>query len=157
MYSREVLPKWGHDKPVCMFAPLLTGLTGKKMSASEKDSGIWLTDDEAAVREKVGSAYCPAEETENNGVLQYLEYLVFPILDTEGSLPFLVERPEEYGGNLSYENYDDLETDFTSGELHPADLKPAVGNAIAKIISPVREHLLDSPNLLKDAYPERYD
>lgn len=157
MYSREILPKWDHDKPVCVFAPLLAGLTGGKMSASEQDSGIWLTDDKATVREKVDKAYCPAEEIEDNGVLQYLEHLVFPILDTEEDLPFLVERPEEYGGDLSYESYDDLEADFSSGELHPADLKPAVGDAIAEIVTPVRKYLLDSPDLLTEAYPERYD
>jgi tyrosyl-tRNA synthetase len=157
MYSREVLPEWGHDKPVCVFAPLLAGLSGGKMSASEQESGIWLTDDEETVHEKVGGAYCPAGETEENGVLQYVEYLVFPVLEIRDQLPFTVERPEEYGGDLSYDEYDELEADFVSGELHPADLKPAVGDAVAEVIAPVREHLMAAPEVLAAAYPEKYD
>ena len=156
MYSREVLPEWGHDKPVCMFAPLLSGLTGEKMSASKEDSGIWLTDDAETVGEKINDAYCPAGEAEDNGVLEYLEFLVFPILDERGE-SFVVERPDEYGGNVVYEEYDALEADFVEGELHPADLKPSAGTAIAEVIAPVREHILEEPGLLADAYPEKYD
>jgi len=157
MFSREVLPKWGHDKPVCVFAPMLAGLTGGKMSASEQESGIWLTDDDETIREKVGDAYCPAGEAEDNGVLQYLEYLLFPVLESRDELPFRVERPEEYGGDLAYDGYDALEADYVSGELHPADLKPAVGDAIADVVAPVRERLLERPEVLAEAYPERYD
>jgi tyrosyl-tRNA synthetase len=140
-----------------VFAPLLAGLSGGKMSASDQESGIWLTDDAATVREKVDDAYCPAGEVEDNGVLQYLEYLVFPVLGTREELPFTVERPEEYGGDLTYESYDPLEDDFLSGELHPADLKPAVGDAMAAVVGPVREHVLEHREVLADAYPEKYD
>jgi tyrosyl-tRNA synthetase len=155
MYAREVLPEWGHEKPVCLFAPLLAGLSGGKMSASEAESGIWLTDDRDAVHEKVGDAYCPAGEVEDNGVLEYLEYLVFPVLDLQ-SESFVVERPDEYGGDVVYDDYDDLEADFVEGELHPADLKPSAADAIADIVAPVRERILQEPDLLADAYPEKY-
>jgi tyrosyl-tRNA synthetase len=156
MYSREVLPKWGHDKPVCVFAPLLAGLTGDKMSASDQASGIWLTDDAETVAEKVERAYCPAGEVEDNGVLQYLEYLVFPILELRDDLPFVVERPEEYGGDIVYDDYEHLEAAFVEGELHPADLKPSAGEAIAEVIAPVRDRLLEDRDVLAEAYPEKY-
>jgi tyrosyl-tRNA synthetase len=156
MYSREVLPEWGHDKPVCVFAPLLAGLSGGKMSASDQESGIWLTDDRETVQSKVGDAYCPAGEVEDNGVLQYLEYLAFPVLSMRDELPFVVERPDEYGGDIVYESYDELEADFLEGELHPADLKPSAGDAIADVVAPVREHLLDHEDVLAEAYPEKY-
>jgi tyrosyl-tRNA synthetase len=155
MLSREILPEHGHDKPVCVFAPLLSGLTGGKMSASEEGSKIALTDDDDALEEKIQGAYCPAGEVEDNGVLEYLRYLVFPVL-AERDEPLVVERPEEYGGDLAYAEYDDLEADFVSGELHPADLKPAAADAISAVIDPVRERLLAEPELLAEAYPEKY-
>ena len=68
----------------------------------------------------------------------------------------MIERPEEYGGDLRYTAYDDLEADFVSGELHPADLKPAAAGAISTVVDPVRERLLADPELLADAYPEKY-
>jgi len=157
MYSREVLPEWGHDKPVCLFAPLLSGLSGGKMSASDAESGVWLTDDAEAVREKMEGAYCPAGEVEDNGVLEYLRFLVFPVLSAREDLPFVVERPDEYGGDIVYEAYEDLEADFVDGELHPADLKPSAAEAVADLIAPIRERLVEDPSLLAEAYPEKYD
>jgi len=155
MLAREQLPAQGYDKPACVFAPLLSGLSGGKMSASEAGSKINLTDGDDAVEEKIGGAYCPAGEVEDNGVLEYLRFLVFPVLDERGR-PFVVERPEEYGGDLSYDGYDALESDFVSGELHPADLKPAVAAAISDVIDPVRERLSAEPELLASAYPETH-
>jgi tyrosyl-tRNA synthetase len=155
MLSREILPEHGHDKPVCVFAPLLSGLTGGKMSASEEGSKIALTDDDDAIDEKIQGAYCPAGEVEDNGVLEYLRYLVFPVLAERGE-PLVVERPEEYGGDLTYAGYDELEADFVSGELHPADLKPAAAAAVSAVVDPVRERLLAEPELLAEAYPEKY-
>ena len=146
----------GYEKPVCVFAPLLSGLTGGKMSASDESSKVNLNDSPEAVAEKIQQAYCPQGEVEDNGVLEYLEYLVFPVLDERGE-EFHIERPEEYGGDLTYETYADLEADFLGGELHPADLKPAAGAYISEVIAPVREHLQERPELLAEAYPEKYD
>ena len=155
MLSREILPDHGGESPVCVFAPLLSGLSGGKMSASDAASKVNLTDDPEAVEEKIGQAYCPAGELAENGVLEYLEHLVFPVLAVEDE-SFVVERPEEYGGDLTYERYDELESDFLSGDLHPADLKPAVATAISEVIDPVRQRLTDRPELLAEAYPETY-
>ena len=155
MLAREGLPDHGYDKPVCVFAPLLSGLTGGKMSASEDASKVNLTDDDEAIAEKIEGAYCPAGEVKDNGVLEYLRYLVFPILSERGE-EFVVERPEEYGGDLVYDDYETLEEDFVSGELHPADLKPAAAAAISDVVDPVRERLLEEPELLAEAYPEKY-
>jgi len=156
MLAREQLPELGYAKPACVFAPLLSGLSGGKMSASESGSKINLTDDDEAVASKINGAYCPAGEVEDNGVLEYLQYLVFPVLE-ERDESFIVERPEEYGGDLEYDGYDALEAEFLSGELHPADLKPAAAAAISEVIDPVREKLLAEPELLESAYPETYD
>ena len=156
MLSREILPDHGGEAPVCIFAPLLSGLSGGKMSASDESSKVNLTDDREAVVEKLEAAYCPAGEREDNGVLEYLEYLVFPVLD-ERDEPFVVERPDEYGGDVVYDSYGDLEADFLAEDLHAADLKPAAGAAISEVVAPVRERLESRPELLREAYPEKYD
>ena len=156
MLSRELLPDHGWHEPVCLFAPLLSGLSGGKMSASEEASKVNLTDDPEQVAAKIDDAYCPMGEVEDNGVLEYLEHLVFPVLETRGREEFVVERPEEYGGDLVYDSYDELEADFLSEELHPADLKPAAAAAISEVIAPVRERLAEEEELLAEAYPETY-
>jgi tyrosyl-tRNA synthetase len=156
MLGREILPDHGWKAPICIFAPLVSGLGGGKMSASEATSKVNLTDDRDAVVEKIEGAYCPAGEVADNGVLEYLEHLVFPVLAERGE-DLRIERPEEYGGELVYGSYDELEADFVEGELHPADLKPAAGEAISAVIDPVRERLQADPDLLRAAYPETYD
>ena len=52
-----------------------------------------------------------------------------------------VERPEKFGGNVSYADYSQLEKDFTEKKLHPGDLKQTVGNYLVKVISPIRDKL----------------
>ncbi len=157
MLSRELLPAYGWSAPVCLFAPLLSGLSGGKMSASDASSKINLTDPPETVDGKIQDAYCPAGELEDNGVLEYLEHLVFPVLAERGE-QFVVERPDDYGGDIVYDadDYDSLEAAFLSGELHPADLKPAVGEAVSTVIDPVRERLQAEPDLLAEAYPESH-
>jgi len=155
MLGREILPDHGGESPVCLFAPLLSGLTGGKMSASKESSKVNLTDSPEEVADKIDDAYCPMGEVEDNGVLEYVKFLVFPILDDRGEA-FVVERPEEYGGDLVYETYEDLEADFVSEELHPADFKSAAGEYISEVIDPIRERLADQPDLLEEAYPEKY-
>ncbi len=153
MLSRELLPEWGYEKPVCAFAPLLSGLSGGKMSASDESSKVGLTDDSEEIQEKLNQAYCPQGETEDNGVLEYVRYLLFPVLE-ERDKSFHVERPEKFGGDLVYESYEELEADFLSEELHPQDLKNAAASEIAEIVAPVGEALRDDPELLETAYPE---
>jgi tyrosyl-tRNA synthetase len=155
MLAREILPDHGAEAPVCIFAPLLSGLSGGKMSASDESSKVNLNDSPDDVVDTIQEAYCPMGEIEGNGVLEYLEYLVFPVLSERGE-EFVVERPDEYGGDLVYESYADLEADFVSEELHPADLKPAAGEYISEVIDPIRERLDARPDLLAEAYPEKY-
>jgi len=60
-----------------------------------------------------------------------------------------IERPEKFGGNVSYTNYNQLETDFAEKKLHPGDLKQTVGDYLVKIISPIREKLNLSEELFE--------
>ena len=156
MLAREILPDHGYEKPLCVFAPLLSGLSGGKMSASESETTVALTDDPETVEEKIAGAYCPQGEREENGVLEYVEHLVFPILE-ERDESFVIERPEKFGGDVSYEDYASLEADFLAEDLHPQDLKNATGRYIDDAISPIRSKLLARPELLAEAYPDRHE
>lgn len=41
---------------------------------------------------------------------------------------------------IHYTEYEEVEKDFLSGRLHPSDLKPAVAEALNRILEPVRLH-----------------
>lgn len=153
MLSREILPDFGYKKPVCVFAPLLTGLTGGKMSSSIEGSKIDLLAEPEVVKENVMDAYCPQGEKKDNAVLEHLKMLVMPVLKSEGK-DFVIERPEKWGGDLVYEEYQEVEDDYLSGDLHPQDLKEALAEELIDILEPIRERFEGKEDLIQRAYPE---
>ncbi len=136
MLAREELPRLGLPAPVCMHTPLIPGLNGEKMSSS-KGNNIAVDEPAADVEKKIKSAFCPAKEMENNPVLAICKYHVFPRLE-EG---MTVKRPEKFGGDVHYGNYEVLEADFVSGAMHPMDLKKACADSMNQILAPVREKM----------------
>lgn len=153
MLGREILPKFGHKKPVLLFTPLLVGLSGDKMSGSEEASKISLIDSEDEIKRKINNAFCPAKEKEGNAVLRFLELIVMPFYNLKEK-EFVIERPEKYGGNVSFENYKDLEKEFLNGVIHPQDLKNSTANALVEMLSPIRKRIEKKKDLIEKAYPE---
>ncbi|MDD1730749.1 MAG: tyrosine--tRNA ligase [Methanothrix sp.] len=136
MLAREELPRLGLPAPVCMHTPLIPGLNGEKMSSS-KGNNIAVDEPAADVEKKIKSAFCPAKEVENNPVLAICKYHVFPRIEAG----MTVKRPEKFGGDVHYENYEALEADFVSGAMHPMDLKKACAESMNQILAPVREKM----------------
>ena len=134
MLAREYLPDLGYRAPVCLHTPILNGLDGRKMSSSAGNY-ISVADEEDAVRKKMQKAFCPPETAENP-VLQVLQYHVFP---REGALE--IRRAEKFGGDRCFDSFDALEAAYGAGEVHPADLKKAAGEAMVELLRPVREYL----------------
>jgi len=130
MFARENLPKTGYKTRIELMTPMIPGLTGKKMSASEESSKIDLLDDKEDVEKKINSAFCPQGEVEDNGVLAFLKYVIIPIKNDKGK-SFLIERPEKFGGNIDYKDYSNLENDYKNNKIHPLDLKKALARSSA--------------------------
>jgi len=149
MLAREVARKLKKPKPVAihhhmlmgLYKPPTTELKGVdrtieiKMSKSDPDSAIFMLDSLDDIKRKIGKAYCPPKQINENPVLEYCKYIIFELIDV-----FKIERPEKYGGNIEYSSYKDLEKDFQKGNLNPPDLKPAVIKYINQFLAPVREH-----------------
>ncbi|MBT7903513.1 tyrosine--tRNA ligase [Candidatus Woesearchaeota archaeon] len=149
--AREVAPKLGHKKPVVISHHMLMGLTppadlgsdvsgadasiAKKMSKSNPDSAIFMTDTFDEIKRKFKKAYCPEGEVKDNPVLEYCKYIIFEKIEE-----FVIERPEKWGGNMQFNSYADLEAAFVKKELHPMDLKTAAAKYIDSLIDPVRKH-----------------
>ncbi|RHN76674.1 putative tyrosine--tRNA ligase [Medicago truncatula] len=107
----------------------------EKMSKSDPLSCIFMEDEEADVNVKIKKAYCPPKITEGNPCLDYIKQLVLPWFNE-----FTVERSADNGGNKTFKSFEELVADYEIGELHPADLKPALSKSLNKILEPVRLH-----------------
>jgi tyrosyl-tRNA synthetase len=141
MLMREELPEIGYDARPVLHTPIIADLgTGEGKMSSSSGVTISMEDSTEDIEEKVNSAFCPpTREPEGdleNPVLEIFQYHVFPRFET-----VVVERPDEYGGNLEYGDYEALADDLESGELHPADAKGALASSLNELIAPGREKL----------------
>jgi len=152
-FAREVLPQLGYKKRVEVMTPMLPGLHGEKMSSSKEKSKVDILDSPKDVEKKIMSAFCPAKEIQGNGVMAFMKYVIM-VLKEDGKKEFVVERPEKFGGKVSYKDYKSLEKDFVSGKLHPQDLKSAMAKEVNKMLEPVRKRLKGKQALVEKAYPD---
>jgi len=160
MLAREVGPKLGYYKPIVVSHHMMMGLqappsaemdpveraTAMKMSKSNPDSAIFMSDSAEQVTKKLNKAFCPEKVVEENPVLEYFRYLIFQRhwanhrTGRPGESPVTIERPEKFGGNVTYETYAALAADYAEGKVHPADLKKTAARYLNEILQPVRDH-----------------
>ncbi len=153
--AREVGPRIGLWKPVCVHHHMLMGLEGpqkpsgfetkkdldvaisSKMSKSKPETCIYVHDSKEEIRKKLHSALCPPKVVENNPILDYSKHIIFRKFDS-----LEIKRPSKYGGPLEVQSYDELEREYRKGWIHPLDLKNAVAERLDELIKPVREHFV---------------
>ncbi len=126
-----------NHKFVAVHTPLITSLKGEgKMSKSIPGSSIFLDDSFETIKTTLKNAYCPEKQIENNPLIQISRMIIFPRINL-----MKISRQEKFGGNLEIKNYEDLEKIYSSGKLHPMDLKNAVAEELEKIIAPIRKRM----------------
>jgi len=148
MLAREELPSLGYDARPALHTPIVADLaTGVGKMSSSRGVTISMEDSVEALREKITKAYCPPTahpepdddgDDRENPVLQLFQYHVFPRFES-----VTVERPEKYGGDVTYETYDALEAALEAGDLHPADAKETLAAYLDDLVAPGREKLAE--------------
>ena len=173
MLAREVGPMLGFWKPVVVSHHMLMGLSKpanpvltsevrqglaesaiqrtieRKMSKSMPDSAIFMTDTTEDIKRKINKAYCLEGDIKENPVLEYYKYIVFESLERLGINEVKIERPEKFGGNISFKTYSDLEKTFAEKKVHPMDLKVVLIKYLDQLIEPVRRHFEVDSNAKK--------
>ncbi len=148
-------------KPIAVHHPLILGLgkppiwpipkdqvqelwSSLKMSKSKPDTCIFIHDSPKEIKRKIKNAFCPEGEIEFNPILDWVKRLIF----REKKSELLIERPEKFGGDITYYSYDELEKAFLEKQLHPMDLKNAVVNKLIALLEPARKHF-EKPKIKK--------
>ena len=146
MLARDAADKLKLRKPVALHTPLLGSLSGPgrmdtdaKMSKSDPSGTLLIHDSKKKLTKKLSKAYCPLER-DGNPVLDLWEHLLEPVL---GSIT--IERPEKFGGDLKFKSYEDLESSYLSGNLHPLDLKNGTAAALFQVVKPFQDSCISSP------------
>jgi tyrosyl-tRNA synthetase len=149
MLARDVSEKLGWKKIVAIHTPLLPGLQGggrmdsieAKMSKSNPENSIFIHDSPEEVKRKINKAYCPEGGTVGNPIVEICKYLIFNKYDE-----ITISRPEKFGGDIQLKGYADLEDVFSSGQLHPQDLKNTVTDYLSEILGPVGDYFEKNPD-----------
>ena len=120
-------------------------LEGKEPLGRKKEGiGGRLLRNDDEIWNKIKKGWCEEANVDGNPVLEIAKHVIFHEFNSIN-----IERPEKFGGNITYENYQELESDFAEKKLHPGDLKQTVGEYLVKIISPIREKLSITDELLE--------
>uniref|UniRef100_H3CV18 Tyrosine--tRNA ligase n=1 Tax=Tetraodon nigroviridis TaxID=99883 RepID=H3CV18_TETNG len=150
--AEKYLPSLGYAKRAHLMNPMVPGLTGAKMSSSEEESKIDLLDSKEEVKKKLKKAFCEPGNIQNNGVLSFVKYVLFPLRGE-----FCVKRDPKWGGDKTYTQFEEVEKDFAEETVHPGDLKASVEAALNQLLDPIRKKF-QSPELRKltsSAYPSK--
>lgn len=148
--AEENLQALGYKKRAHLMNPMVPGLTqGGKMSASDPNSKIDVLEEPKQVKKKINSAYCAPGVVDDNGLLSFIEYVVAPIQELKYGpdyFNFPIERPEKFGGPITYTSFSQLKEDFKEQKLAPPDLKTGVSDVINKLLAPIREEFAKNPD-----------
>lgn len=112
--AAEQLAKVGYKERAHMMNPMLPGLAGGKMSASDPDSKIDVLDSADIVKKKLKKAHAIPKELEGNGLVSFVEYVLLPVsaLKSGGQAKFVVERKEQEP--LVYSDISKLKEDYAA-------------------------------------------
>lgn len=144
-YAREYLPLLKYESRVEIMTPLIVSLRGPgvKMSASIPESRILVHDSEETIKKNINNAYCPAGIVQDNPILQLTKFIVFSVKDK-----FKIERDKKFGGDVLFNNYSNLEKEFINKNIHPSDLKNALGKELINIFKRVRRYFEKNKDLV---------
>jgi tyrosyl-tRNA synthetase len=144
-YAREYLPLIGYKKRIEIMTPLIASLKGPgaKMSASIPESRVLVHDSEEIIKRNINNAYCPAGIKEDNPILQLTKFIVFGVKNK-----FKIERDKEFGGDVIFNNYENLEKEFINKKIHPSDLKNALSNELIEIFKKIRDYFEKNQDLI---------
>lgn len=141
--AEENLPGIGYKKRGHLMNKMVPGLgQGGKMSASDPNSKIDVVEDPKVVKKKIGAAFCEPKVVTDNGLIAFLENIIQPIQELksgkDGIFEFHIDRPEKYGGPITYTSLDQLKSDYEADTLKPVDLKAGVTERINELLAPIR-------------------
>ncbi|HLM69890.1 MAG TPA: tyrosine--tRNA ligase [Thermoplasmata archaeon] len=157
--AREVAHHYHWPVPAAIHTPLVSSLKGggrmnpadgtveRKMSKSDPGSAIPIPAEKEAIVERIQDAFCPAKVVDGNPIVEIVRHIVLP---WEGRLR--VERPAKYGGPLDFGSEPEFLASWTSGGLHPQDLKGAVALALDRILEPSRRYFAAHPELSPSSF-----
>ncbi len=84
-------------------------------------------------------AFCPERIVKYNPIIDICKHIIF-----REKASFTIQRPSKFGGNIDFHSFQELETYYSEGKLHPMDLKNGVAAELSNILEPVRRYFANN-------------
>ncbi|CAI4211937.1 unnamed protein product [Parascedosporium putredinis] len=123
--AKDWLPKLGYRERAHLMNPMVPGLQGGKMSASDPNSKIDLLDAADVVAKKIKKAEAAPLVVEGNGILAFVEFVLLPAAGLKGKREFVVKRERDGLEPLVYTDISKIQEDYKNDVLTPQLIKPA--------------------------------
>ncbi|KKA29699.1 hypothetical protein TD95_004465 [Thielaviopsis punctulata] len=157
--SHDAMPKLGFKNRCHLMNPMVPGLSGGKMSSSDPKSKIDLLEDAASIKKKIAKAVCAPREAAGNGVLSFIEHVIFPYsqlqsADGVGSVTVTLKDDTE---PTTFTKFADLAAAYTEDKLTPQLAKRIVEEGLTKLTDSIRAEYNADPKwqeIAAAAYPE---
>jgi tyrosyl-tRNA synthetase len=172
-FAMENLPTIGYKVRAHLMNAMVPGLgEAAKMSASDPDSKIDLLDPPDVVEKKLKKAKCVPKEVEGNGVIAFVEHVIFRALalNIEKEAVFTVQRKDQEP--LLYDSPQKLKEDYAADivsvlvivawltadflQLTPQLLKVALTHHLNELLAPIQSEYVADKNwqaIALEAYP----
>lgn len=156
MMSRDQLHKIGYKPCIHLMNKMLPSLgakkTNEKMSSSEANTKIELTDTPKEIKKKINKTFLE----ENNidcPLFEFIKFVIFPILELKEINCFTINRDEKWGGPLYFKDYDSIANEYLENKISAPDIKLGVIDFLTELLEPVRIYFETDINLINKAYP----
>ncbi|CAJ1960042.1 unnamed protein product [Cylindrotheca closterium] len=102
---------------------------------TENDEYFLLDDPKVHGKSKMKKAFCEPKNIGFCPPISLASAFTFDFADSDGKLT--IKRAADNGGDIVFENKNDLEASFTNESLHPGDLKTATSNIMVAILDKI--------------------
>jgi tyrosyl-tRNA synthetase len=156
MMSHDHIHKIGYKPNIHLMnrmIPSLTSQLAEKMSSSEANSKIELTETAKSIKKKINKAFLP-EGTSAAPLFEFIRHVIFPVNKLLSRDSFIINRPEQWGGALLFLSFDNLVDEYINKKLSAPDLKLGISDWIIELLQPIRDHFEteEMKDLEKSAY-----
>ena len=142
MMSHDHIHKIGYKPNIHLMnrmIPSLTSQLAEKMSSSDVNSKIELTENAKSIKKKINKAYLP-EGTSAIPLFEFIRHIIFPVNKLLLRNSFIINRDEKWGGILSFLDFDNLVNDYINKKFSAPDLKMGISDWIIELLDPIRKH-----------------
>jgi len=139
--SREICKKEKLNKPIILLGELSHDILGRYLSQSRLETRITIHDNFDTLFYKIKKMFCPPNIVENNPVLEYLKFSVFPFFNE------IIVRAKH--GKIEIKRYEELEELYRKGFIHPLDLKKTLYEYLKTRISKIQQYFEKRKKLIE--------